>query len=75
MLGLEQRRKINVIDRHVQIFGLNHKTAIQLSVVQVDSSGKILDVRKINKYLYHICFTQHAAKVRCVILHSKMASS
>lgn len=47
-------RKMNVIDRHVQIFGLNHTTAIHLSVVQVDSSGKILDVRKINTYFYYV---------------------
>lgn len=53
-LGLEQMRKMNVIDRHVQIFGLNHTTAIHLSVVQVDSSGKILDVRKINTYFYYV---------------------
>lgn len=56
---------MNVIDRPDQIFGLNCTTGICLSVMQVDSSGKISDLRKLNINFDHICFTQHTAKVRC----------
>lgn len=57
---------MNVIDRPGQIFGLKHTTDINLSVMQVESSGTILDLRKFNINFDHICFTQHTAKVRCL---------
>lgn len=57
---------MNVIDKPGQIFGLKCTTDIRLSVMQVDSSGKISDLRKFNINFDHIFFTQHTAKVRCL---------
>lgn len=60
LLCLEQRRKITVIDRPGQIFGLKCTTDIRLSVMQVDSSGKILDLRKFNINFDHMFHTTYS---------------